>query len=208
MANKLPFLQESIQIVQDNKRPSIAFRQWWQSVIRAIQDILASIQDNIDAIEAALEAADIAIAAADAAQTAADAAQTAADTAQGTGDEAAAIASLTNSGVSGCTITATDVGTDVSVAISNHTRVYGNGDQVAVTGNTVVGLLYSTTYYIYYVDAARTGGAVTYLVSTNSLDAAQTGDTHFVGRVTTPAAAAPPSNGEKPAIPGQGSLEP
>lgn len=208
MANNLPFLQDSIEVVSETRRPTIAFRQWWQSVVKTIQQLLVDIQTNIEAIEAALAAANIAIAAAEDAQDAADAAQAAADSAQGTGDEAEAIASLTNSGVSGCTITATDAGSDATISISSHTRIYGNGDTVSVNSGSITSLAYSTLYYIYYVDVPRTGGAVTYQATTNEVTAAQVGDTHFVGRVTTPAAAAPDTNGEKPAPPGQGGLEP
>jgi len=209
VALRLPRFDSSVPLTKDNNTPSIPFHQWWQLVVEAIESAFNQLEDAVVGIQAALDAAGIAQAAAADAQAAAVAAQTAADDAEATGSGAERIASLTNSGVTGLTIVASDAGTDASAVISNHTRLYGNGDSVSVDGDTVTGLDYSTKYYFYYVDVNRTGGSVTYLYSESEADAVQTGNTHFVGVVTTPAALDPPSDGFTPRPPGLGqTVEP
>lgn len=124
----------------------------------------------------------------DTAQTAADAAQASADAAQSSAEGVETIAKLTGSGVTGVVINATDAGSDVSVTVSAHTRIYGDGSSVSVNSGSVTGLAYSTSYYIYYDQASFLGGAVTYLATTSDTTAAQVGSRHLVGQVTTPAA--------------------
>lgn len=193
MAFKLPRFDRSIPIVYDNKTPTLPFQQWWDMALKKIEAAIVGIQD-------ALTAAGIALDAAAAAEAAAATAQTAADSVTAT-------AKLSSSGVSGCTITGTDVGTDVTVAISSHTRLYGDGTSVAVTGGNVTGLLYSTLYYIYYDDPAFAGGAVTYQATTSDATAAQTGNRHLVGSVLTPAAGSPPEGGKLVKPPGVGGID-
>lgn len=160
----------------------------WQ---RVMEEIESSVNAVIDAQNAA-DAANAAAAAADAAAAAADAAATAA---QGAAETAAADSSLASSGVSGLTMTATDAGANATITISAHTRIYGDGTSVAVSGGTVTGLAYSTGFFVYYDQASRAGGAVTYQATTSAATAAQTGDRHSLGAVTTPAAAGPPNDG-------------
>jgi hypothetical protein len=70
------------------------------------------------------------------------------------------------------------------VTIASHSRVYGDGTTVAVTGGSVSGFTSGQFVRVYYVDAARAGGAVTYLGTTSEV--IQQGDTHVVGGVTIP----------------------
>lgn len=166
-----------------------------------LQTILEQIDDNFGSLEAALAAQ----AAAEAAQTAAEAAQTAAETAQGSADDAATSASqnaLANSGVVDCVITGSDAGSNAAVSITAHIRAYGDGTQVSVNSGSIGSLAFSTLYYIYYLDPTRTGGAVTYLASIDSADAIQTGSTHSVGIITTPADGAPNTDGPRYNAPG------
>ena len=121
-------------------------------------------------------------------------------------ETATAVAALTNSGTTGLTITATDAGSNATITMSAHTRIYGDGTTKTVNGGAVTGLSYSTLYYIYYDDADRLGGAVTYQATTSQTTAAQTGSRHFVGQVTTPAAAGAPSDGDYVGAPGLGNL--
>lgn len=200
MAIKLPDLQKHVPIVENVDKPSFAFSVWWNKVVRILEQAFNTLEDNIEAINLALEAAGIA-------QVAAENAQAAADAANASAAGSNSVASLTNSGVTGCTISATDAGSDASITISNHTRVYGDGTNVAVTGATLTGRAYSTFYYIYYEDAARTGGAVTYLTTTDEAVAVQTGNRHVVGSITTPAAAGADQDGTRLPPPGQGGLQ-
>ena len=199
MALKLPRLPRDSALVDKNGYPTFKFQLWWAEFARSIETAYDSLAANVAAIAAAQAAADAANAAAAAADTAATNAQTAAD-------GAAATAALSSSGVTGVTITGTDAGANATVSITAHTRVYGDGTSVSVNAGSVTGLAYSTLYYIYYDQASRAGGAVTYVATTSQTTAAQTGDRHLVGQVTTPAAAAPDTGGDYVGPPGVGNM--
>lgn len=188
MALKLPRLQQKVSMTDRDGLPSLPFHRWWNTFAGSLEDAINQLAETVDAIAAAQAAADAANAAAAAAEAAADNAQNAADT-------AAADSALSNSGVTGATITGSDAGTDATATISAHTRVYGDGSSVSVSGGSVTALAYSTFYYIYYDQPSRAGGAVTYQATTSATTAAQTGDRHLVGSVTTPAAAGAPTDG-------------
>jgi hypothetical protein len=174
------------------------------------QRVAELLNANFTDIETTLALVVAAQAAATAAQVSADAAAADAATASASAQAAADQTALANSYVSGATITGTDAGADVTISISAHTRYYPQSDgtttSVAVNAGSITGQAYSTFYYIYYDDAARAGGAVTYLATTSDVTAAQTGDRHTVGSVTTPAAAAAPSGGSPIRPPGPGQV--
>lgn len=186
----------------------LGFKTWTQRVAELLNANFADIEELIAALEDAVDAITTAQAAAVAAQAAADSAAADAATAQASAEAASASSALSNSYVGGATITASDAGSDVDVVISNHTRYYpqpdGTTTTVSVTGDTLTGQPYSTTLYIYYDDPARAGGAVTYLVTTSSTTAAQTGNRHYVGAVATPAALGAPAPGRPVEPPGSG----
>lgn len=93
------------------------------------------------------------------------------------------------------------------VTIADHDRHYGNGDVVSVDNDTLAtGQAAGTKVYIFYEDAARAGGAVTYQFSTNEAGAAQIGDVHNVGAVEIPAAGTNSGGYARP--PGYGGVEP
>lgn len=167
------------------------FQVWADTFLTQLEEVPA-IQEALGDVEAATVAA----------QDAADLAIAAAASADQAADDSAAATALQNSWVSGLTITATDAGADVTITISAHTRNYADGTSVAVTGGSLTGRAYSTLYYVYYDQASRAGGAVTYASTTSSTTAAQTGDRHTVGQVTTPAALGGPVGGYGPRAPG------
>lgn len=185
-------LQRGVPITDKAGQPTAAFQLYWQQAIEGLQS-------QIDAIAAAQAAADAANAAAAAADAAATSAQNAAD-------EAAAATAISNSYPTGLTLTGTDAGSDATVSISAHTRVYGDGTSVSVNSGTITGLAYSTDYYVYYDQASRAGGTVSYQATTTITTAAQTGDRHTVGKVTTPAAGSPPNTGNQVEPPGVGNI--
>lgn len=88
--------------------------------------------------------------------------------------------------------------TDTVITIETHTRTYSD-KTVSVTGATitleddgVTALVASTTYHVYYDDAGRTGGAITYKASQNSQMAVNspTNPTrHYLGSIITDVAA-------------------
>lgn len=202
MAFRLSRLRSAIAIVTKDGFPTSGFQQWWQTFCETIESQENRQDDLLTAIIAAQNAADTATAAAAAAQTAADNAQAAADDAAASADGGAAIASLTASGTVGCVITAHDTGSDVSISISAHTRVYGDGSSLAVAGGTVTGRGYLDLDYVYYSDPTRADTTPTYLASTLASDAAQVGDVHTVGSVSNPDMGDPDSLGIANPAPG------
>ncbi len=207
MTFRLPRLPQNFDLT--TPRGWQQFQQWWQSVVTKIETQENNQDTLLAAVVAAQAAADDAQTAADTAQAAAVAADTAADAAQTSADGANSVASLTNSGVTGATITATDAGTDVTIAVSAHTRVYGDGSTLAIAGPAnLTGRAYSTTYFIYYDDATRADTTPSYQTTTSEATAAQVGDRHLVGMVITPAAAAPPTDGDYVRPPGVGGIIP
>lgn len=127
-----------------------------------------------------------------------------------TAEATAARVSIANSYTSpGAILSAAAVdGTDCTITIADHTRKYGDGTSVEVTGSTITGLAGETTYYLYYDDPEFAGGAVTYLYSTNYLDAAQENGRHSCGDITTPAlTATEPSYGGGPRPAGTGGYK-
>lgn len=103
-------------------------------------------------------------------------------------------------------VTAADVGSDCTITIATHTRVYPGSfiDDLSVAGGTITAQPFSTEFYVYYDDPDLTDTTPTYLVTTTAATA-QVGAApgrHFVGVVTTPANGAPPSTGGGGAPPG------
>lgn len=94
--------------------------------------------------------------------------------------------SLSNSYVSGLTLEAFNDGATCHVDISDHTRVYGDGTSVPVTGGSISGLAHDTVIRVYYDQASRTGGIVTYQWTSDPEVAAQSGIRHSVGATVTP----------------------
>lgn len=209
MTFRVPALPSDFSIVDQSGRPSLAFQKWWQTLKTALETQEGAQDDLLAAVVAAQAAADDAQTAADTAQSAASSASTDAATAQTAADGANSVASLTNSGVTPNPLTATDAGADATITIAAHTRVYGDGTTLAIAGPTnLTGRAYSTFYYVYYDDATRADTTPTYQTTTSQATAAQVGDRHLVGSITTPAAAAPPETGEYVAPPGVGSVIP
>jgi hypothetical protein len=210
MAFRLPRLPTGAKLVGQDGTASRDFTVWWQRLVEAIETQEGGQDDLIEALADAVAAIAAAQAAADAANAAAAAADTAAANAQTTADDITAANEIGTSYVSGVTITATDAGADVTIDITAHTRHYpqpdGSTTNVAVNAGQLTGRAYSTSYYIYYDDAARTGGAVTYASTTSSATAAQLGDRHAVGLVLTPAAAGGPISGRYVDPPGPGQI--
>ncbi len=180
----------------------IAFRKLWQKTVEKIEELFASQQGQLDDLTQAqadivAAQADIAALVSDLADAVADiqTAQAAADAAQAdaiaAAREAARIVSYPNPG---SILTAADAGSDASITIANHTRVYpvqGSIDvpDVSITGGSITALAFSTRYFIYYDDTTLANTTPTFVATTDSATA-QVGAAagrHFLGYVTTPA---------------------
>lgn len=201
MTFRIERLPSSYAIVDEKGRPSRAFAAWWEKMASQIETQEAT-QDGL--LE---EIADI-LGLTNDLEAAIDTVEALVDDAQAAADGANSVAALANSGTTGLTLTATDAGTDATITVSGHTRVYGDGSTLAIAGPVnITGLAYSTEYYIYYDDPTRADTTPSYLTTTNEATAAQTGDTHLVGFVTTPAALGADTDGAKVRAPGLGNLE-
>jgi hypothetical protein len=102
-------------------------------------------------------------------------------------------------------VSAADVGTDVTITIAAHTRIYADGTQLAVGGGSFTGKAFTTDYGIFYDDPTLSDTTPTYQITT-SLAQAQNNyanGRHFVATIKTPAdGAAGTSGGTTP--PGSG----
>lgn len=88
-------------------------------------------------------------------------------------------------------------GTDTAITIGGHNRIYSD-KTVPVTGTTLTGMTATTTYWLYYDDPARAGGAVAWAVSTNfygAQNSASTPSRHYGGYIKTAAAGGTSSGG-------------
>lgn len=161
------------------------------------------------AADNAQTSADSALTAAGSAQTAADNAQAAADAAASAAGGVGSVVSLTNSyPLEDCTLTGKDAGSNAVIVISAHTRRYGDGTEVSVNGGVVGSLSYNSFYYVYYDDAARAGGAVSYAAvgvasKSDAFYSAAHPDRHFVGTCNTPVALDPDLEGTPAVAPGE-----
>lgn len=113
-------------------------------------------------------------------------------------------AMISTSHTDSLTIIAEADGDTAKVTISDHTRVYVDGE-VAVTGGVRTALEYGTQYAFYYDDEERAGGAVDFLATTapsQAVTSAANPYRHFMGVVQTPA-----TSGDSPTG-GGGSIPP
>lgn len=100
-------------------------------------------------------------------------------------------------------VTITGVAATGLVTISEHTRQYPSGAETVQAGS-VSGLTYGATGYLYYDDAVREGGIVSYAAATSYADAfakAATPNRHFIGKVVMPANAGASNTTGTPAKP-------
>ena len=129
----------NVALVGGDGKPTQAFHRWWQSVVETIE-----AQEAVqDATIEALQAAQLDIIAAQEAITEAQE------------DILAQLdlinAVTTSNAISASWMTppsvlsASDAGTDATITVANFTRVYDDGQTVAITGAAITALAYSTT---------------------------------------------------------------
>lgn len=183
MSLKLPRLARGVPIVDIRTGvPTETFVIWWDRVATALENQEATqdgiLDEQAEQLALILETLDIA-----------NEALENSEEALAGGGEMSPTASLQLSYPADITITAADVGADVLIAISAHTRRYGNGDEVAVSSGNQSPLPFDTMVYIYYDDASRAGGAVTYASSFDFADALSSTanpNRHYIGEILTP----------------------
>lgn len=182
MAFRLPRLPANYDNVKG------LFERYWDEVLRAIENQFNALL-ALPVIEEAVAQAQ---SAAEAAQQAAEDAQNSANSATGQTEAQRSETSLVNSYVTGFTAPLITAAISGAVTIKPHSRVYGDSSlnpTVSVAGATIPTTGVSgDVIRVYYNDASRSGGTVTYLYTIDGVSPspAQTGDTHSVGVVAIP----------------------
>lgn len=182
---KLDRLMRANSIVDGQGLPTMQFQALWQRFAETIEQAFADDQSQIDALDVIVAQLQALINA-----QAATSAQVA--TVQ---SDLALVNSKTNP-VDGL-LSATSAGV---INISAHTREYADGTSVAVNSGSISGFSEGQFVRVYYDDAARAGGAVSYQGTTEEIT--QTGARHVIGGVTIPAAGQPPVEGVGTTPPG------
>lgn len=185
MPEFLPRLRQGVPIGQLADKalvyPHPQFILFWQQFCNTIEQIPGLEQLIADAEAAAI-----------AAQAAADAAQVSADSAQTAADDVSTATSLENSWIIGFTPPLISADSAGNVTIANHQRQYAGEPlptPVAVTGGVLAtAFVNPDVVRVYYDQASRAGGVVTYQTTLDPNVAAQSGDRHSVGAVEIPAA--------------------
>jgi hypothetical protein len=158
--------------------PHEKFILLWQQLVELLEEVPAiaeALQTEVDAAAASAAAA----------QAAANAAQSAAD-------DVSTATSLENSWITGFTPPLISADSAGNITIANHQRQYA-GEPLPAPVNVTGGALPTAfvnpdVVRVYYDQASRAGGAVTYLTTLDPTVAAQSGDRHSVGAVEIPAA--------------------
>lgn len=175
--DRLPRLVRQQSYFYPDGRPTQQMQTHWQGFAERIEQRFSDIEDVLAQVQQA---------------------QATAAAAQQTANETAEADSLAKSFPTPSTIlSATSDGT---ITISTHTRVYGNSSTVSVNGGSLTGWTQGQFVQVYYEDAARAGGAVTYQGTTDVI--AQAGSRHIIGGVTIPLSGALPNDGWPPFPPG------
>lgn len=172
------------QIVDPNGYPTQQFQQQWQdaidTIVAAVNATSTQVNDNT-AIIALIQANQTGL--------------------QAANDNISTVSATIN-----ITTSYTDppnvltANSDGSIDIIAHKRRFTNGTYVDVDAGSESGFAPGDYVAVFYKDAAREGGAVTYQ---GTLDAvAQAGDTFVVGQVQIPLAGEPAATGNSPSAPG------
>lgn len=185
MTLRLPRFQENIPLVDEKGLPTLTFHIWWDQFATNLEDAINTLSDQVAAIAAA---------------------QAAAAAAQATADVVTTNQKITSSWIiPASALSATDAGTSASITVLDHTRYYGDTTQLAITGATLTGLAYDTTYGVYYDDPTFSDTTPSFQTTTTLSHALNNyvEGRHFLGSITTPVSggtgtsggAAPPGTG-------------
>lgn len=181
---RLPRLERQQSYFDKDGRATAEMQLRWQRAMEAIETAFAAVDvrdDNQDSILARLAATEAQVAAAQE-QSAATAAADALAKSYPTPSD---LLSASSSG---------------TITITAHTRVYGDGTSVLVNAGSVSGFAQGSYVQVYYDDAGRAGGAVSYQGTLELIS--QTGARHIIGGVSIPLAGSPPVDGFPPFPPG------
>jgi len=177
-------LQRQVSYFNQDGTPTAKMQLDWQNTMESIEAALGGLTGQVgdvrtlvEQIQAALKLAGVAL-----------------DAASQTQAQVSIASSYTDPS---SVLTASSDGT---IQIAAHERVYGDGARVSVLAGSVGGFNPGDYVSVYYDDATRMGGAVTYQGTTNAI--AQGGNRHSLGQIAIPAAGEAPSTGGGVAAPG------
>src|SRR5437879_3677024 len=85
-------------------------------------------------------------------------------------------------------LTAHDDGSSCEIDIAAFTMRVANGTDINLSSGVISGLLYQTTYHVYFDDPTYASGSVTYLANTDQAVALDATGRFYVGSITTPVA--------------------
>jgi hypothetical protein len=128
-----------------------AFQRLWQRNCETVEANFTDISGLVADLAAQL-------ALITAAQNTANTAVTNAATAQTSADTVKRDDAISTSWTSpGTILSATDAGSNATITIANHTRKYTDATSKSVTGSSITGLAYSTSYAVYYDQTLKSG---------------------------------------------------
>lgn len=174
---------QRVQPIVEGSAVNRYFQTAWQKNCEATEAAFAALRDQVNDNTTILEAL----------RATQQVAQQAVETAA---QAQAELSIATSAPVPLNVLTATPDGT---ITIIPHERDY-SGARVSVNGGTKTGLTGGLFYRVYYNDAGREGGAVSYIATLD--DVTQAGAVHVVGGVRIPAAGEQPATGTPITPPG------
>lgn len=179
MALNLPRLPRMTPLTDPGGGPSVAFQNWWQNVVEALESQETAQDGILDDLATQLASINAV-----------------------TASNAISASWISPSSV----LTAADAGSDATITIASFTRLYDDGSSVSITGGNLTGLAYSTIYAVYYDDTTRENETPTFVATTDTGEARHNfvGGRHYIDTITTPAASDPPTSGGGYSPPGGG----
>jgi hypothetical protein len=93
-------------------------------------------------------------------------------------------------------LTGTDAGATATITVASHVLKTPTGN-ISYNAGSITGLTHSTTYYVYADDPTYSGGAVTYVATTDAADLVANEGRYLVGEVLTPAPSGTGTTGAK-----------
>lgn len=178
-------MTRDVAVVDPRGGPDLQFQSLWQRTVETIEGAFVDDQNQINSLNTIVAQLQQVINAQ--AATAAELTTVRADI---------DLANSRTEPVDGL-LSATSTGT---INISAHDRVYADGTTVAVASGSISGYSEGQFVRVYYDDAARAGGSVSYQGTTSEVT--QTGTRHVIGGVAIPALGSPPSTGVGTTPPG------
>lgn len=182
---RLDRLTRAVPVVDGNGTPNLDFQGLWQRTVETIEGAFVDDQNQIDTLNVIVAQLQQVINAQAATSAELTTVRADIDLANSRTEPVDGLLSATSDGL---------------INIAGHDRVYADGTSVAVSSGSVSGFAEGQFVRVYYDDAARAGGSVSYQGTTSEVT--QTGVRHIIGGVSIPAVGSPPATGTGTTPPG------